>query len=447
MKFKHVNRTLFLLGFLALTGAGQAQETTWTVQQNRGWIGIRISYSSAMVAGREQTVAIIQTVEENSPAQNVEILPGDTITHLDGQQLSQKVLENLTQTLKPGDLIRVTLLREGRTRDALVEAGTWPTQEGVIVMPELGEVVIRLDTVQQVILNELDQMRLRIGELHLDSDPARLRLSILRTAPREDEGKMTVTYRIFEPAFDSLTFSPNEFFFPPDFALPFQASMVESRAARSLRDDQMRVREELNEVRRMERARRIELLAVSPGTVEELVRTDQRVRELRAREGELEEQHEALVERLRQVGEEELRRRAAMLQVQQEEAWLQARSAQEQNRQLYEEVLQTQEAAEAITYSRLLAVGRGLVAGAQLQPLNPRLAEYFHVDGGVLVLDVLEGTPAADADLQGGDVIITVGGDSVASLDDLKFGLAYLGRPLRLEVIRNGRPLDVILRR
>ena len=115
---------------------------------------------------------------------------------------------------------------------------------------------------------------------------------------------------------------------------------------------------------------------------------------------------------------------------------------------LFREDLRAAEAAEAgYTYTRLVEAGRGLVAGAQLEPLNPKLAQYFRVDGGVLVLDVLEGTPASEADLQGGDVIVTVAGDSVSSVEELKFGLGYLGRPLRLMVIRNGEPLEIFIRR
>jgi len=449
MKFQAMTRTLLLLAFLVLPGLGNAQETTWIVQPNRGWIGITIGYSTAVVAGNEQTVANIEVVEEDSPAQTAGILPGDAITRLDGKRLSQKVFTSLTQTLKVGDLLPITLLRAGKVEEVVVEAGNWPDREKIRIGPEFGEMVIRLDTVQRVILDELDQIRVRMGEMHLDSAPGRLTFSIVRRTPTEDEGEMTITYhQMFEPTFDSLAFYSRDFFFAPEFPMPFEALVVQSEAIHDLRTDQVRVRDELIDVRRLENVRRRELRATSPGLTQEALERDERVRELRARESELLEEQEVLMEQLRQVSEEEMVRRAAELQAQQESDWARARTAQEQSQERFEETLRAQEAAEAaFSYSRLMAAGGGLVAGAELKALNPELAKYFRVDRGILVLGVLEGTPAAEANLQGGDVIITVAGDSVSSLEDLKFGLAYFGRPLRLRVVRDGEPVEVIIRR
>lgn len=58
--------------------------------------------------------------------------------------------------------------------------------------------------------------------------------------------------------------------------------------------------------------------------------------------------------------------------------------------------------------------------GVQLQPLTDQLARHFGVDdGGALVASVREGSPAADAGLSAGDVIVAVGGEEVDGPGDV----------------------------
>jgi membrane-associated protease RseP (regulator of RpoE activity) len=447
MKLNKKTPTFLLLAALALPGAGRSQEIMWSVQRDRGWIGIELDYSTTIVGGAESTVAFILDVVEDSPAQAAGIQAGDTITHLDGKPVTQRAFQNLPRTLKPGDLVEMTLLRNGRAREVTVEAGSWPTAEGIIIAPRLDEAVIHLDTIQQAILAELNEMRLHIGNVPLDSAPARLSLSILRKTPVEEEGEVTIHYELLEPTFESFRFFPEEYLFAPDVALPFEALVARSPATDSLRAHHARLRQELNEVRRLERARMDELRRLRPGS-EEAVGTDSRVRELRAREARLVDEQEALLERIKKVSEEEVKRRAAQIQAHQEDVWAQADAVRDRNWERFEESERAREAAEAAyTYSRFYEVGRTLVAGAELKSLNAELAPYFGVDGGVLVVEVVEGTPAAEADLRGGDVIVLVGGESVSSLEDLKFGMTYLERPLRIRVIRNREPLDMVLRK
>ena len=66
MRLKAVTLTLLLLAFLVLPVLGNAQEATWFVQPDRGWIGITIDFASVRVAGSEQTVVIVQAVDEDS---------------------------------------------------------------------------------------------------------------------------------------------------------------------------------------------------------------------------------------------------------------------------------------------------------------------------------------------------------------------------------------------
>jgi hypothetical protein len=361
---------------------------------------------------------------------------------------SQKAFQNLPKTLKPGDLVRMTLRREAGAREVTVEAGSWPGPESIIIAPRLGETAIHLDTIQQTILAELDEMRLRIGEMHLDSAPARLSLSILRKPTEEQKGEVTIQYRMVEPFSETYTFVPEEYVFAPDLHLPFEALVARSPATDSLRARHALLRQGLNEVRRLERARIDELRGARPGFDEAAAQADERVRELRAREAQLVEEEALLMEHLREVSEQEIKQRAALFQAQQEGLWARAEKAQARSRQQFEEALRAREDAEAdYTYSRFYAMGRGLVAGAEFKHLNAELAPYFGVENGVLVVEVVEDTPADEAELRGGDVIVFVGGEPVHSVEDLKFGLTYFDRPVHIRVIRAREPVDIYLRR
>lgn len=88
-------------------------------------------------------------------------------------------------------------------------------------------------------------------------------------------------------------------------------------------------------------------------------------------------------------------------------------------------------------------LGQRVVAGAQLTALNPALAEYFGVPRGILVTEVMRGTPAAAAGLVAGDVITAVGPMEVASVSDLRTALIRMAAPAIMTVFRKGRALDI----
>lgn len=80
--------------------------------------------------------------------------------------------------------------------------------------------------------------------------------------------------------------------------------------------------------------------------------------------------------------------------------------------------------------------------GVELQSLTDQLAEYFGVGerGGVLVAAVREGSPAAEAGLRAGDVIVAFDGDAVADPGDLSRAVrrAEAGR-IEVTVVRRGQ--------
>lgn len=91
------------------------------------------------------------------------------------------------------------------------------------------------------------------------------------------------------------------------------------------------------------------------------------------------------------------------------------------------------------------AFGLRAVAGAELAPLNPALAEYFGATDGVLVLDAAEHTPAERAGLRGGDIIVNAGGTAVRSIAELRRAIEAASGDVNLRVLRHGRNVDVTL--
>jgi serine protease Do len=83
-----------------------------------------------------------------------------------------------------------------------------------------------------------------------------------------------------------------------------------------------------------------------------------------------------------------------------------------------------------------------------LAPLSPDLHSQLDVpDGthGVVVREVAPGSPAEQAGLQAGDVIVGVGGKQVASPSDAVNAIrgASKDHAVALRIIRNGEPLFV----
>jgi serine protease Do len=85
--------------------------------------------------------------------------------------------------------------------------------------------------------------------------------------------------------------------------------------------------------------------------------------------------------------------------------------------------------------------------GVQIQQLTPGLADAFGLDAsqGALVAEVMPKSPAAEAGLQAGDVILAHDGKSIGELRDLTTAsaTAKIGSKLTLEVLRDGQRYGV----
>ena len=97
------------------------------------------------------------------------------------------------------------------------------------------------------------------------------------------------------------------------------------------------------------------------------------------------------------------------------------------------------------TVAQLIASGavtRGWL-GIQLQEVTTEIAAALSLKekGGVLVAEVLDGTPAQSAGLESGDVILRIDGEEVATPNALSRRVAALapGERVRIRVLRDGR--------
>ena len=88
--------------------------------------------------------------------------------------------------------------------------------------------------------------------------------------------------------------------------------------------------------------------------------------------------------------------------------------------------------------------------GIKMDSLNEQLGKYFGVkDGaGVLVTEVVTGSPAAGAGLQAGDVVVKAGGQDIASPEALHESMSGTepGQNMKLQVMRKGSRKEVTVK-
>jgi Do/DeqQ family serine protease len=102
-----------------------------------------------------------------------------------------------------------------------------------------------------------------------------------------------------------------------------------------------------------------------------------------------------------------------------------------------------------LTMEQLIKSGhvvRGYL-GIHISPLTPARARAEHLPeaGGVLVSDVGRRSPAEEAGLKAGDVIVGVDGKKITAAPELRLAIAEHppGTVTQLEVVRNGKPLQI----
>jgi membrane-associated protease RseP (regulator of RpoE activity) len=107
------------------------------------------------------------------------------------------------------------------------------------------------------------------------------------------------------------------------------------------------------------------------------------------------------------------------------------------------------DAAVALEFHALDGPSAGAVAGAEVVRTNADLRDALGVDGGLLVIQVTDGTAAAEAGIRSGDVIVSVDGSTVDAPITLARAIARAqtdDQTVSLRVIRRHKTRTVVVR-
>lgn len=94
-------------------------------------------------------------------------------------------------------------------------------------------------------------------------------------------------------------------------------------------------------------------------------------------------------------------------------------------------------------------VRRGLI-GVSVQDVTPEIAEAMglKVGAGALVTQVQAGSPAADAGMRSGDLIVEIDGHAIENASDLRnqVGLVPVGQDVKMVLLRDGKRMNLTVR-
>lgn len=386
--------TLLALGSLPVA----AQR--WTVETRRsGWLGI--SYETRMVRsdGRLTEQLMVDDVVDGSPAQHAGLQSGDQLLRINGITASERFLASLSASLVPGDTVRLRIRRTDRERDITVIAGPRPAQ------------YLSLGPRDHIIAIDQDSVR---GILRMYMDSARLRLDSLRLPYLRIEG----LYR------DSLWRDslPRAFYRDSLFGPGGRFEL------RLLSPESLRVHMDSLWVKVAPEAR-----AYRFDWPDSLVRKYTWPDSILVR---------------KYTGPDSVRGHRFI--------WPDSVAAHR-----FEQFIFPRDSAgvylgrrfaspvEVAPFMGVSVYGDRGVAGAELTRIEPGLGDYFGTDTGVLVLRVADRTPAADAGLRAGDVIVRADGKDVTSVSDLRriVAGARTGRTIPLEILRKKQDVKLEFKR
>ena len=116
----------------------------------RGWLGVQIQPVSEEIADSlgldEPYGAIVTQLMDESPAGSAGIERGDTIIAVDGERIDDaRDLARTIGGMEPGYRVEVTVWRDGRERDIVVELGTLPDSPQLASAPDVAPEDEQLD--------------------------------------------------------------------------------------------------------------------------------------------------------------------------------------------------------------------------------------------------------------------------------------------------------------
>ena len=418
-------------GYAQVTRPGRAvpvAQAPPTRPVERGWMGVGVEVT---VLERDRgpanvEVRVVRTVD-GGPAAVAGVVFGDVIRAINGELLTIERWQTFTQNLRPGVDLRLALDRAGRGREVRLTTAPRPS-----LPPVPMGLTDHLDSVRTSFRVQLESNR----GVWASRDYVRLLMaddSVEETSTRflAQTRQNNVTYG-FRPGSAADLLAPSRqgsnrysVVWNTDAALPFEYLMLQSPEADSVKMAIIGLRGTLNQVIEATQAREQEIGEIVELRARVLGDWDAQLLRLRSDNERVQEDLERLAVRLAEIGsnERETRRQAA------------------------------EYGAEWAVRGRPVTahvVGRNFVGGAQFNDLNPQLGTYFGTDQGVLVIQVLSGTPCDEAGLVPGDVVTHVGDTEIDSVETFRSVLNRVfarRRQADLTLLRRGERVAATLSR
>jgi hypothetical protein len=396
----------------------------------RGWIGVGVDVDLGVIepfgGPANLVVRIVRTVD-GGPAAVVGVVPGDIIRAIDGELLTVEGWQSFTENLRPGVEVRLALDRGGRSRDVRLTTARRPSLPPV----PLG-LTTHLDSVRTSFRTQLESGR----SVWASRDYVTLLIegnSVEEVSTRIlDQARQNGVSYVLRPESMADIMAPSgpagnrySVVWNTDGALPLEYLMLQSPEADSVKTAIIRLRGELSAVTEATRVREQEIRAIVEAATRGLGVGDEQLLRLRSDNERVQEDLEQLALRLAEIGssERDSRRRATG---------------------------NTPDLTTRPWSVTARVAGRNFVAGAQFNDLNPQLGAYFRTDRGVLVIQVLSGTPSDEAGLVPGDVVTHVGDTEIDSVEGFRTVLnrVFAGRrQAELTLVRRGERATATLSR
>jgi hypothetical protein len=396
-------RTIAFATVLALTASPVAAQVVVRGSGDRGWIGVSVEIQTTRDdSGGLTSTATITDVQAGGPADKAGIRPGDVLISIDGAMA-------VPRNLRTGDTVRVVIRHEGRQRLVTLAAEARPAD--VVDQPTL-TVTFRADSMANRMYLAMDSLRARLVTGIRSGDHRVVEVGGLTPLP-SPEGALPEGWTLSEVR-------------PPFGFYIFRGEQYDS-LSRAMDD----LNRDIRGLRSQQAARVRELAAALRGDETRIDRNDPELVRLQRAVLDADRRSAAL----REAMERAARREAGAAFVGPFSPGADRPSTDPTEREARFRPLDP------------YLLGQNRAAGAEVVDLRPELAEYFGVEGGVLVVDVPEGTPAALAGIQPGDVVTRVGPTSVLSIQELRRGLAVSSSQIPVTVVRKGRQIQLLLPR
>ncbi len=397
--------------------------TVWWTQDTtdqRGWIGVQVDLRTTVDARSRRTVAIVEGVSRDGPAYRAGLRRGDVLLAMNGVD-AQEHFAQAAARIRPGDPVRITLMRDGRRSDLSLVAGSRPIARAEVTS---GVFRIEVDSVAESMFRAMDSLRVHLegrGQLHVvasrGSDGATTVVRRVRGRDGQDGDTENLVIRLGSP-FGGQQGTVVDVETHGEVRPPFGFFLFSGEQHDSLKLEMERLNRELRSVR----AREERLVRAASGAGAVTARAQDEL---------------GVLARSRAM----LRERTVALKRSMEGAAVEAVRAASDRPVDHDAVV-----AARFTPLAPYALGQNRAAGAEIVDLRPEMADYFQVERGALVVDVPTGTPAARAGIVPGDVIVRVGGRVVTSVADFRRNLSLAGLPANIALVRKGRSVEVLIR-